>query len=37
MADQKQIGSSLTVLLVSDLKRSQQFYRDRLGFQVTDW
>ncbi|XOK60002.1 VOC family protein [Paenibacillus elgii] len=37
MANQKQIGSSLTVLLVSDLKRSQQFYRERLGFNVTDW
>lgn len=29
--------SSLTVLMVSDLKRSQSFYRDVLGFNVTDW
>ncbi|MCI3921259.1 VOC family protein [Paenibacillus sp. TRM 82003] len=33
----KQIGSSLTVLMVSDLARSQQFYRDVMGFDVTDW
>lgn len=33
----KQIHSSLTVLFVSDLKRSQAYYRDVLGFDVTDW
>lgn len=33
----KQIGSSLTALMVSDAKRSQQFYREVLGFDVTDW
>jgi catechol 2,3-dioxygenase-like lactoylglutathione lyase family enzyme len=33
----KQIGSSLTALMVSDVKKSQQFYRDVLGFDVTDW
>lgn len=32
-----QIGSSLTALMVSDAKRSQQFYREVLGFDVTDW
>ncbi|WP_248924363.1 VOC family protein [Paenibacillus hamazuiensis] len=29
--------SSLTVLMVSDLAGSQSFYRDVLGFDVTDW
>lgn len=29
--------SSLTVLMVSDLARSQRFYRYVLGFDVTDW
>ncbi|WP_223285381.1 VOC family protein [Paenibacillus sp. PL91] len=29
--------SSLTVLMVSDLARSQSFYREVLGFNVTDW
>ncbi|WP_339204994.1 VOC family protein [Paenibacillus sp. FSL K6-3182] len=29
--------SSLTVLMVSDLAKSQSFYRDSLGFNVTDW
>jgi catechol 2,3-dioxygenase-like lactoylglutathione lyase family enzyme len=33
----KQIHSSLTALFVSDLKRSQAYYRDVLGFDVTDW
>lgn len=33
----KQIHSALTALFVSDLKRSQAFYRDVLGFDVTDW
>lgn len=33
----KQISSSLSVLMVSDLPRSQQYYRDVLGFSVTDW
>lgn len=29
--------SSLTVLMVSDLPKAQTFYRDVLGFNVTDW
>ncbi|MDQ8737848.1 VOC family protein [Paenibacillus sp. LHD-38] len=29
--------SSLTVLMVSDLARSQTFYREVLGFNVNDW
>lgn len=33
----KQIGSSLTVFTVSDLARSQRYYREVLGFDVTDW
>ncbi|GAA4855174.1 hypothetical protein GCM10023310_37630 [Paenibacillus vulneris] len=33
----KQISSSLTVLMVSDAERSQAFYRDVLGFDVTPW
>ncbi|MBB6671056.1 VOC family protein [Cohnella nanjingensis] len=33
----KQIGSSLTVFTVSDLARSKQYYREVLGFDVTDW
>lgn len=33
----KQISSSLTVLSVSDLPRSKAYYRDVLGFDVTDW
>ncbi|MBM7565912.1 VOC family protein [Paenibacillus sacheonensis] len=33
----KQIGSSLSVLTVSDLARSRQYYREVLGFDVTDW
>ncbi|MBO7743801.1 VOC family protein [Paenibacillus sp. MWE-103] len=33
----KQIGSSLSVLAVSDLARSRAYYRDVLGFDVTDW
>lgn len=33
----KQIGSSLSVLSVSDLARSKQYYREVLGFDVTDW
>ncbi|MCM3767674.1 VOC family protein [Neobacillus niacini] len=33
----RQIHSSLTVLLVSDLKKSQAFYRNVLGCEVTDW
>lgn len=37
MAAPKGIHSSLTVLMVSDLKRSQAFYRDVFGFDVTDW
>jgi catechol 2,3-dioxygenase-like lactoylglutathione lyase family enzyme len=32
----KQIGSSLTVFTVSDLARSQRYYREVLGFDVTD-
>ncbi|AFH60043.1 VOC family protein [Paenibacillus caseinilyticus] len=37
MAERKQIGSSLTVLMVSDVERSKAYYREVLGFQVTDW
>lgn len=33
----KQIHSSLAVLLVSDLQKSQHFYREVLGCEVTDW
>lgn len=33
----KQIHSSLKVLLVSDLEKSKTFYRDVLGCEVTDW
>ncbi|WP_223589150.1 VOC family protein [Neobacillus bataviensis] len=33
----KQIHSSLKVLLVSDLEKSKAFYRDILGCVVTDW
>lgn len=33
----KQIGSSLKVLLVSDLERSKLFYREILGCDVTEW
>ncbi|MGG1674857.1 VOC family protein [Neobacillus sp. NRS-1170] len=33
----KQIHSSLKVLLVSDLEKSKAFYRDILGCEVTDW
>lgn len=33
----KQIGSSLSVLVVSDIARSRQYYREVLGFDVTDW
>ncbi|TJY42729.1 hypothetical protein E5161_07760 [Cohnella pontilimi] len=33
----KRIGSSLTVFMVSDLARSQRYYREVLGFDVTDW
>lgn len=29
--------SSLTVLMVSDLAKAQTFYREVLGFNVTDW
>ncbi|RKN71904.1 VOC family protein [Paenibacillus ginsengarvi] len=37
MAKPKTIGSSLTVLLAHDLAKSQAYYRDVLGFDVTDW
>lgn len=37
MSSNKQIHSSLKVLLVSDLEKSQNFYRDVLGCEVTDW
>ncbi|PYI52605.1 VOC family protein [Paenibacillus flagellatus] len=37
MAYPKTIGSTLTVFLVSDAARSQAYYRDVLGFSVTDW
>ncbi|WP_078548728.1 VOC family protein [Litchfieldia alkalitelluris] len=33
----KQIHSSLKVLLVSDLEKSQQYYRDVLRCEVTEW
>jgi predicted enzyme related to lactoylglutathione lyase len=33
----KQIGSSLTVFMATDLERSKQYYREVLGFDVTDW
>ncbi|QHW31043.1 hypothetical protein GZH47_09360 [Paenibacillus rhizovicinus] len=33
----KQIGSSLSVLVVSDIARSRRYYREVLGFDVTDW
>jgi catechol 2,3-dioxygenase-like lactoylglutathione lyase family enzyme len=33
----KQIGSSLTVLLVKDLENSKKWYSDVLGCEVTDW
>jgi catechol 2,3-dioxygenase-like lactoylglutathione lyase family enzyme len=37
MASPKVMGSSLAVLVVKDLARSQSYYRDVLGFNVTDW
>jgi predicted enzyme related to lactoylglutathione lyase len=37
MAAPKAIGSCLTILMVSDLARSQTFYREVFGFDVTDW
>lgn len=37
MAKPKTIGASLTVLLVGDAAKSQAYYRDVLGFDVTDW
>jgi catechol 2,3-dioxygenase-like lactoylglutathione lyase family enzyme len=33
----KHINSSLTALMVSDVARSQHYYREVLGFDVTDW
>lgn len=33
----KQISSSLSVLSVSDVERSKAYYREVLGFDVTDW
>jgi catechol 2,3-dioxygenase-like lactoylglutathione lyase family enzyme len=33
----RQIGSSLTAFMVSDLERSKQYYSEVLGFSVTDW
>ncbi|WP_224725029.1 VOC family protein [Paenibacillus vietnamensis] len=33
----KQIGTSLTVFMVSDLAASRRYYKDVLGFDVTDW
>jgi lactoylglutathione lyase len=33
----KQIHSSLTVLLVSDLEKSKTYYRDIVGCEVTEW
>jgi lactoylglutathione lyase len=37
MQRQNQIHSSLKVLIVSDLEKSQNFYRDILGCEVTEW
>jgi lactoylglutathione lyase len=33
----RQIHSSLTVLLVSNLEKSKQYYREVLGCEVTEW
>jgi lactoylglutathione lyase len=33
----RQIHSSLTVLLVSDLEKSKTYYQDILGCEVTEW
>ncbi|MET3850956.1 VOC family protein [Paenibacillus sp. OAE614] len=33
----KLLGKTIQVRLVSDLKQSQLYYRDRLGCQVDDW
>jgi len=37
MNSTKQISSSLTVLLVSDLKASKTFYKEKLSCNVTEW
>ncbi|MBP1989325.1 VOC family protein [Paenibacillus eucommiae] len=37
MANPRAIGSTLPVLMVSDLARSHEYYRNVLGFNVTDW
>jgi lactoylglutathione lyase len=37
MKQKRQIGSSLKVLLVSDLERSKEFYQEVLGCEVTEW
>lgn len=37
MNTEKLISSSLKVLLVSDLEKSQIFYQDVLGCEVTEW
>lgn len=37
MVKTKQIGSSLKVLLVSDLEKSKKYYEEVLGCEVTDW
>ncbi|MCP8966917.1 hypothetical protein [Ectobacillus ponti] len=37
MKNQRQIHSSLAVLLVSDLEASKAYCRDMLGCEVTEW
>jgi extradiol dioxygenase family protein len=37
MSSTKQISSSLTVLLVSDLEFSKTFYKEKLNCEVTEW
>jgi lactoylglutathione lyase len=37
MSQDKQIQSSLKVLLVADLEKSKKFYREILGCEVTEW
>ncbi|RSD29313.1 VOC family protein [Mesobacillus subterraneus] len=37
MTAKKQIHSSLKVLLVANLEKSKEFYKEVLGCEVTDW
>src|SRR5688572_26559517 len=37
MCNKKQIHCSLKVLLVSDYEKSQKYYEEVLGCEVTDW